>query len=232
MSVCPKCGAPIRETQNHCYTCGYKVNGRSSWSGSASGSSAPSSFTKVRTDPDTSNLMMRLDKMKTLIILSLVVCFVPYVQCLSTVLYIVILIKSLSLTSDVNAFFLSHHSSAFADLTFNVRKRVKSLISYLIWVLVTIFLMVLMGMTENRTLTSILGSVILLSYLYIFFVGNYHQIFCFFRLFYIRRIIQEYSEGNPIPRETASQTRSIVVLYSLLIVLFILILIVALAAIK
>ncbi|MGN1356895.1 MAG: hypothetical protein ACI4VX_04320 [Succinivibrionaceae bacterium] len=232
MSVCPKCGAPIQETQNHCYTCGYKVNGGSSWSGSASGSSAPSSFTKVRTDSDTSNLMMRLDKMKTLIILSLVVCFVPYVQCLSTVLYIVILIKSLSLTSDVNAFFLSHHSSAFADLTFNVRKRVKSLISYLIWVLVTIFLMVLMGMTENRTLTSILGSVILLSYLYIFFVGNYHQIFCFFRLFYIRRIIQEYYEGNPIPREIASQTRSIVVLYTLCIVLCILILIGALAAVK
>ncbi len=109
MSVCPKCGAPIQENHNHCYTCGYKVNGGSSWSGSAlasaSGSSAPSSFTKVRTGPDTSNLMMRLDKMKTLIILSLVVCFVPYVQCLSTVLYIVILIKSLSLTSDVNAFF-------------------------------------------------------------------------------------------------------------------------------
>ncbi len=148
-----------------------------------------------------------LNNMSILQIVCLIITFIPYINSVSFIILIVILVKSFSLTNKVKTLLDDNKYFNYGSLVGKIRKKCKAIVGYLIFsaigipvlVIIGAVLMVSLGISGDSAVVYIFGFLLVLIFcLYSLYVW-YAQIYCFVNLYVVKPVLDHIQSGENVP---------------------------------
>ena len=210
--ICPFCKAEIPDNAKFCTSCGRIVPHTDRMQNTEQNFSADGNFANQeykpsqhnRADPDLAEVIKRLDSMNVLQIICLVLLFIPFLNIIGSVIFLVILIMSLGLTNRVSAVFSKYGYPMYAKITDGVRSKCIFMLACIPITIIMSFMISGMDFSKGQdfAVSVLIGFFLILFGMAILF--TIYEVYCFCRLYTVKNALEMISIGNRLPEKPGS----------------------------